>query len=69
MTYDILVSGCIALKGAQALALQHKDELVRRYGEAYIDKAIERRDPEIGIPADKGIRLIRQIAEGGINAA
>ena len=69
MISDILVSGCIALKGAQALALQHKDELVRRYGEAYIDKAIARKDTEIGIPADKGIRLIRQIAEGGINAA
>ena len=69
MIYDVLVSGCIGLKGAQALAMQHKEELVSRYGAAYTDKAVTRKDPAIGIPGNKGIRLVRPIAEGGICAA
>ena len=69
MTYDILVSGCIASGGARKLAKQHMQKLLERYSESYIRKALERKDPEPVLPALKGIKSIRPIAEGGIYAA
>ena len=69
MTYDILVSGCIALSGAQELARQHMDMLLERYSESYIRKALERKDQGLKPPALKGVKNIRPIAEGGIYAA
>ncbi|MBP5609400.1 MAG: hypothetical protein J6X66_14175 [Lachnospiraceae bacterium] len=69
MTYDLVVSGCIAASSAGLLAREYREELLKRYAPAYIDRAINRQSTVLKCPGINDAVLVREIGEGGINAA
>ncbi len=69
MTYDLVVSGCIAAASAALMAKEYREELLKRYAPAYIDRAINRPLDFPELPVTAGTVLFRELGEGGINAA
>ena len=69
MIYDLVVSGCIAAASAALMAKECREELLKRYAPAYIDKAEKRTADKLKLPTINGAVLVRELGEGGINAA